>query len=81
MPDASEYYRAVKIECYMSLRCSSEEPLKENIETALALEGMKAEVTFRRIEDEEAAMLGLKGSPSVFINGKNIDPQEMSGFA
>ena len=71
----------MKIECYMSLGCGSEEPLRKNITAALLLEGSDAEVVFRRIKDEEAYALGLNGSPSVFINGKDIDPQELTGFS
>jgi hypothetical protein len=71
----------MKIECYMSLRCGSEEPLRENLRQAAALEGVEAKVLFRRVSDEEAAALGLRGSPSVFINGNDIDPQDIPGFA
>ena len=71
----------MKIECYMSLGCGSEESLRENIKAALSLEGVDVEVVFRRIKDEEAYALGLNGSPSVFINGKDIDPQELTGFS
>ncbi len=65
----------------MSSGCGSEESLRENIEAALSLECADAEVVFRRIRDEEAYALGLKGSPSVLINGKDIDPQELTGFS
>lgn len=44
----------MKIECYMSEGCGSEESLKKNIRAALSLEGIAAEVTFRRIKDEDA---------------------------
>jgi acylphosphatase len=39
-----------------------------------------AEVLFLRITDEEAARLGLRGSPSVLIDGVDIAPVEMEGF-
>lgn len=71
----------MKIECYMALGCGSEEPLRKNITAALSLEGFDAEVVFHRIKDEEAYALGLKGSPSVLINGKDIEPQELTGFS
>ncbi len=71
----------MKIECYMSMGCGSEEPLRENINAALSLEGASADVVFRSITDEEANALGLKGSPSVLINGKDIEPQELTGFS
>jgi hypothetical protein len=65
----------------MSVGCGSEGSLRENIKTALSLEGADAEVVFRRIKNEEAHFLGLSGSPSVFINGKDIEPQELIGFS
>jgi hypothetical protein len=71
----------VKIDCYMSLGCGSEGPLRENIKRALAREGIHAEVAFFRITDEEAQALGLRGSPSVLIDGRDIDPQEVAGFS
>lgn len=71
----------MKIECYMSPGCGSEESLRENIKAAILLECAGAEVVFRRIKDEEAYALGLKGSPSVLINGKDIEPQDLTGFS
>ena len=71
----------MKIDCYISLNCTSERQLKENINKALKLEGIDTEVLLHRIDDTEAAKIGLKGSPSVFINGIDIMPVEMSGFS
>jgi hypothetical protein len=65
----------------MSLRCGSEEALRENITKALELEGVRAEVNFYRITDDEAKSLGLKGSPSVLIEGKDIQPVDIEGFS
>jgi len=71
----------MKIECYMSSGCGSGEALKKNIFKALELEGVTADVNFYRINDEEAKSLGLKGSPSVLINGRDIQPVNISGFS
>ncbi len=71
----------MKIDCYMSLRCGSEDALRENISKALELEGFNADVNFYRITEDEAKTLGLKGSPSVLINGKDIQPVDMEGFS
>jgi len=71
----------MRIECYLSLGCGAEEGLRENIKKALEKEGTKADVIFYRIKDEEAQVFGLRGSPSVLINGKDIEPQEISGFS
>jgi len=54
----------MKFDCYLSLGCASETTLRENLNRALELEDVKAQVNFRRITDIEAAELGLKGSPS-----------------
>ena len=71
----------MRIDCYISPNCASEEPLKKNIQKALELEKVYAEVIFNVINELEAARLGLKGSPSVFIDGKDIQPIETPGFA
>jgi hypothetical protein len=62
----------MKIDCYLSPGCASEEALQENIARALVIEKVEAEVNFHRIDDEEAIALGLSGSPSVFINDKEL---------
>jgi hypothetical protein len=69
------------IECYLSRGCGSEEALKENIRRAIDAEGAAASVTFHRIDDSEAVRMGLRGSPSVFVNGKDIQPGPAPGFA
>ncbi len=71
----------MKIDCYLSSGCASETALRENLNQALELEAMEAQVNFRRITDAEAADLGLKGSPSVLINGKDVQPADMQGFS
>ena len=69
------------IDCYLSQGCQSEEALKMNIAAALEKEGIKAEVNFHRINGDEALSLGLSGSPSVFINGKELQPLGTAGFS
>ena len=71
----------MKIDCYLSQGCQSEEALKINIAAAIEWEGIKAEVNFRRISDEKALSLGLSGSPSIFINGKELQPLGSAGFS
>lgn len=71
----------MKIDCYLSVRCGSENVLKTNIEKALELEGIEASVNFFRIDDEEAARRRLRGSPSVFVNGTEFQPLEAGGFS
>jgi protein-disulfide isomerase len=71
----------MKIDCYLSPECASEEALRENIVRALAIEKVEAEVKLQRIDDNQARALGVTGSPSVFINGKELQPQGVAGFS
>ncbi len=41
--------KQIKIDCYLSQGCQSEEALKTNIAAAIEREGIKAEVNFHRI--------------------------------
>jgi len=69
------------IDCYLSQGCQSEEALKINIAIALEKEDIKAECNFYRMNDAEALSRGLSGSPSVFINGKELQPTGTIGFS
>jgi hypothetical protein len=71
----------MKIDCYLSPRYSSEEDLRKNITFALFSENVHAEVNFHRINDDNAMSLGLKGSPSVFIDGMELQPLRTTGFS
>ena len=71
----------MKINCYISHGCTSEKQVKENLNQALSLEGIDAEVQFHIISEEEAVNIGLKGSPTILINGIDIMPGEISGFS
>ncbi len=65
----------------MSSTCGAEEGLRENISQALDLEDLQAEVQFYRIDNIQAATLELRGSPSVLIDGKDIQPADVAGFS
>ncbi|HOL05247.1 MAG TPA: hypothetical protein PK864_02240 [Syntrophorhabdaceae bacterium] len=71
----------IKIDCYLSLGCPSEEALRKNIRDALEEENTRADVNISRIDDIKASLLGIKGSPSVYINGKELQPQDIQGFS
>jgi len=45
------------------------------------MENIKAEVNCHRVDDERAIALGLSGSPSVFVDGNEIQPQNTVGFS
>jgi hypothetical protein len=71
----------LKIDCYISKGCDSEAALKENIDHALKAEDIHAEVSIHRVSDEKATELKLSGSPSVFFDGKELQPQGIVGFS
>lgn len=71
----------MNIDCYLSHGCGSEKALRENITQALAIEKVKAEINFKVVDDEKAIAFGLSGSPSVFVNGREIQPQGTVGFS
>jgi hypothetical protein len=73
--------RFMKIDCYLSHGCGSEQILRENLAQALTSERAQAEVNWHRIGDEQATTLGLSGSPSIFIDGKEVQPQGSVGFS
>jgi len=79
--EAKQKKLSMRIDCYLSLGCASEEALTENIKRALESEAVEAEINVYRINEAEAKVLGLMGSPSVLINGRDILPGEIPGFS
>ncbi len=71
----------MRFDCYMSKGCASEADLRKNLSEALSVEGILAEVNFYRIDDAEASNLGLKGSPSILLDGQDIQPADTTGFS
>jgi len=71
----------MKIDCYFSMGCASGEILRKNVPEALTAEGTEAEVNYHRIEDEKAEKLGLRGSPTILINGVDPFPSAIGGFS
>lgn len=71
----------MRIDCYLSEECRSENALRKNIEEALVLENAMAEVNFLRVDGTKAQAFGFRGSPSIFINGIELQPLEGVGFS
>ena len=71
----------MNIDCYLFEGCGSEEMLRKNIAQALTAEQIKAEVTYHVIDEIKATALGLSGSPSVFFDGKELQPLKSVGFS
>jgi predicted thioredoxin/glutaredoxin len=69
----------MKIDCYISETCSSERQLRENLNAALEGSNLTPEIEFHRVSEDEAKRIGIMGSPSVLIDGKDILPGEIPG--
>jgi hypothetical protein len=61
----------MKIDIYLSESCGSYHELRENLGLALADLGIKPDVNFHTIYYDEAVSRDIKGSPSLWINGKD----------
>jgi hypothetical protein len=73
--------KRITIECYLSIGCGAEDALWKNIGAAMAVEGVDADVRMSRITDDEARERGFRGSPTVLVNGVELDPADMDGFS
>jgi len=62
----------MKIDCYLSEYCGSYHQLRENIDRVLAESGLKADVEYHTLQYDEAVKQGVKGSPSVWVNGRDL---------
>ena len=62
----------MKIDCYLSEHCGSYHQLRENIDRVLAESGLSADVEYHTISYDDAVQLGIKGSPSIWVNGKDL---------
>lgn len=71
----------MKIELYIARGCASREPLIHNLNKALAEESVTADVEIKPLDALTAVQLKLGGSPSVLINGADIEPTGSVGFS
>lgn len=62
----------MKIDCYLSEHCGSYHQLRENITRALAESGLSADVEYHTLQYDEAVDRGIKGSPSIWVNGQDL---------
>jgi protein-disulfide isomerase len=69
----------LEVKCLLSMTCKSEDLLRENIREALRLEGLKAQIKIIRVNEKIADRLKMKGSPTIFINDLEIQPQNVEG--
>ena len=66
----------MKIDCYLSEHCGSYHQLRENIDRALAESRLHAEVEYHTLQYDDAVTRGVKGSPSIWVNGRDLFPAE-----
>ena len=71
----------MKIDCYLSEHCGSYHQLNENIGLALKELSLAADVQFHTVYYDEAVALGINGSPTIRINGRDIDDGGSPGIA
>jgi len=62
----------MRIDCYLSEHCGSYHQLRENISGALAELKLAADVAFHTIYYDDAVAMGITGSPTIRINGKDL---------
>ncbi len=62
---------ALKIEIFQSEICGSYYELSENLGRALADLSVDAEIIYQTITYDDAVSRAIKGSPSIWINGKD----------
>ena len=61
----------LQIDVYLSELCGSYHQLRENLDRAIAELSISAEVAYRTVYYDEAVSRSIKGSPSIWINGKD----------
>ena len=64
----------MKIDVYMSELCGSYYQLRENLDRALSESNVKIEVTYHTLYYDDAVSKNIKGSPSIWIDGKDVFP-------
>ncbi len=61
----------VKIDVYLSEACGSYYELTGNIDSAVAMADAPVEINYHTIYYDDAVSMSIKGSPSIWINGKD----------
>lgn len=62
----------MKIDCYLSEHCGSYHELRENIDRALQELALSSEVSYHTVSYDDAVRMGITGSPSVWVDGKDL---------
>jgi predicted thioredoxin/glutaredoxin len=64
----------MKIDVYLAEICGSYYQLKENLDRALSESNITAEVTYHTVYYDDAVSKNIKGSPSIWIDGRDAFP-------
>jgi hypothetical protein len=70
----------MQIDCFLSEHCGSYHELNEHIGRALTELGLDADVRFHTVTYEEAVARQLRGSPTIRIDGKDLDEDGVPGL-
>ena len=62
----------MQIDCYLSEHCGSYHQLRGNITRALEELGLAADVVYHTVYYDEAVAMGITGSPTIRLNGKDL---------
>jgi hypothetical protein len=62
----------MKIDCYLSEHCGSYYQLRDNVHAALRELGIDIGVTFHTVSYDEALSLGIPGSPTIRLDGRDL---------
>ena len=61
----------ITIDVYLSEICGSYYELRENLDRALAELGIQTTVAYHTVYYDDAVSRNIKGSPSIWINGRD----------
>jgi hypothetical protein len=72
----------VKIRFLYSEDCPSHSEALQRLRKSMEVEGIRADVEILKVEtDEDADKLKYVGSPTIIVNGYDIDPPETNHYA
>jgi predicted thioredoxin/glutaredoxin len=61
----------LRIDVYLSEGCGSYYELREILDRSVAMAGIQAKIVYHTIYYDDAVSLSIKGSPTIWINGKD----------
>jgi len=72
----------LEVQFLYSEDCPSHEDALERLRRVMAEEGVEVDIDVRKIEtDEQAEKFRFLGSPTILINGRDIDPPDKPHYA